>query len=372
MTGSSPRSQAQAAAYGSVPTRGSITRQYGTQIGNAENFTKALIGLLQQGPQVGSAYNSAIASQGTVNNAAAQRIAAITGQAPQTLGSQAAVGGMGDSSMGALLARQGAAKAYGAKLPAVAASQGQLARHTLVTAENQALQARQDAYRQSYVSALAQARQNKFSQNLALQQLGLQKQQFQESKRQFNAGQAYRYAALNENRNQFSQSQALQYQEFQQKLKSDLQSGSGAGGKGGLAGLTRNEISGLQSKAYGYVNDTATLHGVPIQVAIRNLQAQGIPRAIAVYTAAEAYGNMTAPAQADFKGVKSVRQPDGTYKNVSTYNGLGYQQALRAYHSSLGSFRQWVRQKQWNKLLGTNRGQGLNPKQRRTQEGRPS
>src|SRR5205085_11946302 len=122
----------------------------------------------------------AVANQGVVDNAAAQRMAAIPGQAPQTLGSQAAVGAMGASAMSHLLANQGAARAYGAQLPTIAASRGQLARQTLVNAENQALQQRADAYRQSYVSALSQARQNKFSQNLALQQLGLQKQQFRE------------------------------------------------------------------------------------------------------------------------------------------------------------------------------------------------
>src|SRR5437660_1422736 len=126
MTGTSPKAQAAAAAYGSVPTRGSITRQYGTQIGNAESFTKALVGLLQQGPSVGAAYNGAVANQGVVDNAAAQRIAAITGQAPQTLGSQAAVGAMGASAMSHLLANQGAARAYGAQLPTIAASRGQL------------------------------------------------------------------------------------------------------------------------------------------------------------------------------------------------------------------------------------------------------
>jgi hypothetical protein len=88
--------------------------------------------------------------------------------------------------------------------------------------------------------------------------------------------------------------------------------------------------------------------------------AQGIPRSIAVYEAQEGYATMTAPTQAEFG------------KGTANYNGLGYQQALRAYHTALGSFRKWVNQRQYRKTISQQKGQGTNPGNQRTKEGRPS
>jgi len=355
--------QAQAAAGAAVPTRQSIMHQYGQSIGDVSGFTRALMGLLNQGPAVGAGYTPAIAAQQGVTNAAAQRIAAVTGQTPTAAGSAAAVGGLGDSATSHLIANQASARAYGAQLPHVAAARGALAQTGLINARNQALTQRQQDYRSALTQALDQARQNALSLSVATGNFQNQRAQLAEQQRQFNANQAYRYTALQENAKQFQQSQALQFQEFQSRLRASM-TGKGGGG-GGLAGFTPNEISSLRNRAYGYANDTAVVHGVPIGTAIRNLQAQGIPHAIAVYEASQAYSSMTKPGKGEFQTVKSVRQSDGSYKNVTMFNKLGYQQALRAYQASLRSFIHWVNQRQW-------RSQGLSPGNQRTREGRPS
>jgi hypothetical protein len=191
---------------------------------------------------------------------------------------------------------------------------------------------------------------------------GLQKRQMSLQQRQFNATQAYNYASLRQNAQQFRATQTQNWIMHMQDLRSKINSGSAPG----LAGYTPSEISGLQKRGNAYVQNTAVIHGVPIQTAIRNLMAQGIPRSIAVYEAQEGYATMTAPTQAEFG--KGTVNKDGT----SAYNGLGYQQALRAYHTALGSFRKWVNQRQYRRTLGQQKGQGTNPGNQRTKEGRPS
>jgi hypothetical protein len=209
---------------------------------------------------------------------------------------------------------------------------------------------------------LQQARQNAEAMREFNVNTGLQKRQMSIQQRQFAAGQAYQYAALRQNQNQFQQSQAQAWQEHLMSLRASLQNGSAPG----LARFTPNEIAGLQKRGNDYVQNTAVIHGLPIQTTIRNLMAQGIPRSIAVYEAQEGYATMTAPTQAEFG--KGTVNKDGT----SAYNGLGYQQALRAYHVALGSFRKWVNQRQYRRTISQQKGQGTNPGNQRTKEGRPS
>jgi hypothetical protein len=355
-----PKQQAAAAAQAAVPTKGSINRQYGTEIGDVEGFTTALAHLLQTGPSAQGAYQSALGAQQGID-AAAQHALGVSGT-PYAAGSQAAAAGLGTSALSALNARGAAAGAYGATLPHVAAARGTLGVQSLLTAKNQAMQTRNESYAQAFQQALQQARQNAEAMREFNVNSRLQNRQLNAQIQQNRADNQYRYAALQQNQNQFNRSQALSFQEFQARLRASLQSGSGSG----LSGYTPNEISSLQRRGSDYVQNTATLHGVPIQTAIRNLMAQGIPRTIAIYEANEGYANMTAPTQDTFRGVKSVRQPDGTYKNVRTYNGLGYQQALAAYHTALGSFRQWLARRRYRQnVLPTQRSQGTAPGQGR-------
>jgi hypothetical protein len=351
MAGPSPRKQAAAAAQAAVPTKRSINRQYGTEIGDVENFTTALAHLLQQGPSAQGAYNTAIQGQQGID-AAAQHALGVTGT-PYAAGSQAALGGMGASALSALNARGAAAGAYGATLPHVAAARGTLGVQSLETARGEAIKQRNESYSQAFQQALQQARQNAEAMREFNVNTGLQRRQMSIQQRQFAAGQAYQYAALRQNQNQFQQSQSQQFAEYQMGLRAKLASGSAPG----LARFTPNEIAGLQKRGNDYVQNTAVIHGLPITTTIRNLMAQGIPRSIAVYEAQEGYATMTAPTQAEFG------------KGTANYNGLGYQQALRAYHTALGSFRKWVNQRQFSKQL---KSQGLGPGNQRTKEGRPS
>jgi hypothetical protein len=86
MAAPSPRKQAAAAAQAAVPTKRSINRQYGTEIGDVENFTTALAHLLQQGPSAQGAYNTAIQGQQGID-AAAQHALGVTGT-PYAAGSR--------------------------------------------------------------------------------------------------------------------------------------------------------------------------------------------------------------------------------------------------------------------------------------------
>jgi Skp family chaperone for outer membrane proteins len=355
-----PRKEAAAAAQAAVPTKGSINRQYGQSISDVEGFTTALAHLLQQGPSAQGAYQSAIQGQQGID-AAAQHALGATGT-PYAAGSQAAAAGLGTSALSALNARGAAAGAYGATLPHVAAARGTLGVQSLETARNQALQQRSESYSQAFQQALQQARQNAEAMREFNVNTGIQKQQMSIQQRQFAAGQAYQYAALRQNQNQFQQSQAQAWQEHLMSLRASLQNGSAPG----LARFTPNEIAGLQKRGNDYVQNTAVIHGLPIQTTIRNLMAQGIPRSIAVYEAQEGYATMTAPTQAEFG--KGTVNKNGT----SAYNGLGYQQALRAYHVALGSFRKWVNQRQYRRTISQQKGQGTNPGNQRTKEGRPS
>jgi hypothetical protein len=306
-----PRKEAAAAAQAAVPTKGSINRQYGQSISDVEGFTTALAHLLQQGPSAQGAYQSAIQGQQGID-AAAQHALGVTGT-PYAAGSQAAAAGLGTSALSALNARGAAAGAYGATLPHVAAARGTLGVQSLETARNQALQQRSESYSQAFQQALQQARQNAEAMREFNVNTGIQKQQMSIQQRQFAAGQAYQYAALRQNQNQFQQSQAQAWQEHLMSLRASLQNGSAPG----LARFTPNE-------------------------------------------AQEGYATMTAPTQAEFG------------KGTANYNGLGYQQALRAYHTALGSFRKWVNQRQYRKTISQQKGQGTNPGNQRTQEGRPS
>jgi hypothetical protein len=352
-----PRNQAAAAAQAAVPTKRSINQQYGQSISDVEGFTTALAHLLQNGPSAQGAYNTAIQGQQGID-AAAQHALGVTGT-PYAAGSQAAAAGLGTSALSALNARGAAAGAYGAALPHVAAARGTLGVQSLETAKNQAIQQRNESYSQAFQQALQQARQNAEAMREFNVNSGLQNRQLNAQIQQNRADNQYRYQALAQNQNQFNRSQALSFQEFQAKLRASLQSGSASG----VAGYTPSEISGLQKRGSDYVQNTAVIHGLPIQTTIKNLMAQGIPRTIAVYEAQEGYATMTAPTQAEFG--KGTVDKNGN----PAYNGLGYQQALRAYHTALGSFRKWVNQRQFNKQI---KSQGLGPGNQRTKEGRPS
>lgn len=358
MAKQTPAQQAAAAAYAATPTPGSINRQYQQSENNVMGFGTALAQLLHSMPGAGAGYADAIQRQSGIDSAAQNALAA-TGT-PYAAGSGAAVAGMGSSALSALNANAAAANSYSAKQPGIAAGRAQYGVQSLETGRQNALQQRGDEYRQAYTSALAQARQQAEAIREFNQNMGLQNRQLNAQIAQNQADTRYRYAALAQNQNQFRSSQAQQFQEYMLGLRQKVASGSAPG----LQGFTPNEIASLQRRGSDYIQNTAVIHGLRIQTAIRNLMAQGIPRSIAIYEAQEGYATMTAPRQAEFKGTDS--------QGNRTYNGLGYQQALQAYHAALGSFRKWVNQRQYQRTLSQQKGQGTNPGNRRTQEGRSS
>jgi hypothetical protein len=73
-------------------------------------------------------------------------------------GSAAAVGGMGDSALGSLNAKRGAAIQYQRLLPGIAAARGELANSSLLSQQHTALQQRDQQFHSAYMQALQQLR----------------------------------------------------------------------------------------------------------------------------------------------------------------------------------------------------------------------
>jgi chromosome segregation and condensation protein ScpB len=336
--------QATQAAGAAVPTVGSVNRQYNQSEGDVEGFTKALARILQTGPSPGAGYTSAISQQQGIDSAAANQLAGIGG--PFAAGSAAAVGGLGRSALSSLAAQGAAASSYGAKMPGVAAARGQFGVQSLENARHSALQTRQEDYRSAYLQALQQARSNIFNQKMALRQFGLSKQQLAFSESQAAQNNAYRYAALAQNQNQFKSSQAQQFQEYLANLRGKVSSGSA----GGLAGFTPSEISQLQKRGAAAA-DTQVLHGVPLAVAIRNLQAQGVPRSIALAEVQNSYAQATRPTKDEFTSKAGTPQ--------ATFNQAGYQAALRAYTTVVKSLQSWVNLRKWRQAQSYGAGRDM-------------
>jgi hypothetical protein len=164
-------------ASASVPTTGSIRRQYRQASGDVAGFTKALVDLLKaQSVAPGGAYADSIAQERGVNEAAQARLGA--------LGPEYAVsaGASGDTQLSHLLAGQASAGEYGARQPGIAASRGVLSQLGLTNAQSEALKQRREALRSAFVQAYDQVR----SQALAEASFGLSAAQFQEGTREFN------------------------------------------------------------------------------------------------------------------------------------------------------------------------------------------
>lgn len=330
-----PKEQAAQAAQAAVPTKGSINRQYGQSISDVEGFTTALARLLGGMPSAQGAYNTAISQQQGIDSAAQAALRA-TGT-PYAAGSGAAVAGLGTSALSNLNARGAAAGAYAATLPHVAAARGTLGVQSLETARQNALQTRNEDYRQAYLSALAQARQNAVQQRQFEQSFGLQKANltgYLNGKPTLAEQQI-----LSENRRYFAN---LRTERLIASLKygsggSTLTQGSVLNGTGltKATGLTAGEVNvqvakadsilqpALKTKAtaiYGYQNPQTgkitqvepagskfprvvigyrniptggggdpVSSGVPFAVALRELGNQGIPAPIAFYAAARLY-----------------------------------------------------------------------------------
>lgn len=289
------QAEALALARSAVPTRRSITRQYGRQIQSTQGFTEALAHLLGQA-NPGAGYDTALSQQQGVDAAAQQRLAALGGQ--YGAGSAAAVGGIGDSALSSLIARGAAAKNYAAQLPQVAAARGQLYRSGLVKDENAALQQRAEDLRSSYAQAIQQVQQNALARSVAAANITNQRGQL-----------ALQSAALNERAGEFAQTQAERQREFAVehnpaylKFVAGLQNQTSGTGPNGQApiweryGLTANEWQGKQSDTYSNSVEAAK-RNIPFQTVIQTAIARGIPPPIAILTASRVYaGYKGAPA----------------------------------------------------------------------------
>lgn len=325
--------QAAQLAHGAVPTRRSIRRQYALPIQANRGFTEALIHLLQGGGgAVSSGYDSAITNQQAFDQAAASRLAGLGG--PDAAGSAAAVAGLGGSALSSLNAQAAAAKNYAGQLPAVAASRGQLMNAQLLQQRNQALTQRNEDYR----SALQQALQN-------VQQNALAMSSLRSSNMNAAADRALQLQSMAQSNAQFQQEQARLNKEFAFEhspkwlaMQAQIQAAANgnSAGAGPLAQYTPGQIAGFQKQASGTLNDPATglLSGggqSPGQ-AIRNLQAAGIPRQIAMAEAINAYRNLTPPPAA-FKKTHPAQ----------------YRAAFAAYTKTVRGFRTWLATKAWKK-----------------------
>lgn len=308
--------QAAAAAGAAVPTRGSIMQQYGQGLQDTSAFTRALISLLRSGPNAGAGYMQAEQAQNAIDSAAANRLAALG--SPYSAGSAAALQGMGNSALSGLLSRGAAASAYGAKMPGVAAARGALAQQGLITARNQALTQRNQAYTQAYQQARQQALQNALAYSTALgnynlnnQKLAQQQAQFQaqlgEQAREFNLSNAYRYASLAASARTDTGSGAtiakalgLTQNEFMGSVSKAIQSLSGT-----PADMARVPVYGPNGKVIGYNlkpvggsgSPSALDAGVPFAQAIQTLITHdGTDPRIALYAATRIYqGAQNAP-----------------------------------------------------------------------------
>lgn len=328
--------QAANLASGAVPTRGSIRRQYALPLQSNRGFTEALIHLLQQGGGgVSSGFDSAIASQQGIDQAAAQRLAALGG--PYGAGSAAAVGGMGGSALSSLVAQGAAAKNYASQIPAVAASRGQQMNAQLLQQRNQAITQRNEDYR----SALQQALQT-------VQQNALAMSSLRSSNKNANLDRALQAQSMAQSQSQFEAQQAEQMREFNidhspafLKFQAGLQqqvsaAANGSGGSGNpLSQYTPGQIAGFQKDAQASI--TAGIHqGVPIQSAIRSLITAGTPKQIAVWEASRIYQDAATskPDKANFSSPKT------------------YQRVFSAWSQANRSYRAWVAKKYWRRYKG--------------------
>ncbi len=334
----SPIKQAQAAANAAVQTRGSINQQYGQSIQDATGFTRALMSLLNGMPGAAAGYAPAIAQQTAIGNAAAGRIAAVTGGMPTSASSGAAVGGLADSALSHLVANQAAAKTMQSQLPYAAAARGALADQSLITARNQALQQRNQQYSQAFQSALSQARQQAEVMREFGINTGLRQQQIQLQAQNQAQNNAYRYAALAQNQSQFKQAQAQHWQETLARLQASIHAGSAPG----LAGLSPSQVASYEKQGSSY-SQSAILHGLPIQIAIRNMVAQNIPRSVAMVQAQLEYANASKPTKNEFT------MHAGT--SNATFNKNGYNAALRSYQKVMASFASWINNQKFRAAL---------------------
>lgn len=316
-SGKAIRRQAAALAQASVPTRRSITQPYNQSIGDTTAFTTALMHLLGQSTP-GAGYDAAIAQQQGIGQAAAARLQSLGGA--YGAGSAAAVGGLGDSALSSLVARGAAAKSYGASLPAVAGARGQLFQQGLIKDRQAALQNRGDALRSAFTQALDTVQQQALARSTALASIQQNNRAFRENQRQFNLNFGFQQQQAAQQQANFAYEHSPQWLAMQAQIQA---AASGTGG-GALSQYTPGQIAGFQKSGYSYANDTATLHGVPINQAIRNMIAQGIPRQIAVAEAANAYKSMTKPTLADVGGDKNALKA-----------------ATAAYNRALQSFKMW-------------------------------
>lgn len=303
----------QAAVYANtaVPTVGSINSQYGRSEGDVHGFTNALIQILQRGG-TSDPYAGAVASQTGANNAAIQRLtnlgspnapgSAMAGN-PYAAGSAAAIGGMGDSALGALNQQRGAAIQYQRQLPGIAASRGELANSALLSDQHQALQQRAQQYQSAYMQSLQQLRdyalqrgQLNLSAKTEADNVAARNASLAETQREFGITNAYRYAALavSAKSSGTANKLGLTPSELQTQIGSASKLLAGSQPEQARIPIYNNanppRIIGYNNTTVGGTgNPSAVEAGVPFQTAVNLLIQQGVNPKVAILAASREY-----------------------------------------------------------------------------------
>lgn len=179
------QAQALQLARASVPTMGSINRQFRRSETDMQGFTKALVSILRgDANRVSSGYSGAIKQQEALDTQAAKSLGAKVGPEYDAAADTALA--RGSTAVGSLIAKQAGQGALAQRQPGFAAGRGWLARMGLEQQRQDALANRSDALRQSFTQAYQQVQSNAFNQAMGLAQLGLSERQLRESRREFN------------------------------------------------------------------------------------------------------------------------------------------------------------------------------------------
>jgi hypothetical protein len=243
------RRQAALLAGASLPSEGSINRQYGAQLNDVRGFTQALVGLLRDaGPDAGAAYDPAIAQQRGINTAAQARLAEF-GPEYANLGAATAEG-----PLSGLLERQAASQSYASRQPGIAARAGALQGQGVLSARQEALTARGEQFHQALPGLFYQLQQNAQGQANTNRQFSFEQAQAREQRRQFDVE--------------------------QQRLRDQFAAEQSAAAARGTSRWTPTQINNFAKQANQGASSAAD-HGVGPQQFIREAVDNGIPRWVA-------------------------------------------------------------------------------------------
>lgn len=338
------RREAKNIARASAPTVRSIERPFNRQTQSAKDFMAAVMGALQQtSGGVGSAYDSALAQQQAVSQAAQTRLGGL-GLGDTGAGVQAATGALGDSAASQLISNAASAKTYAAQLPSIAAGSAAVGIEGIRKQMQDALANRRDQVRQAYFPALSEVQgqalqragfnqsTDQFRQNMRLQQaqmaqsasqfnqsFGLQQQQYGEGVREFNIQQA-----ASAHQNAFSN--RLARSQFKAQYGYDPVSGKTSGA--GLGPMSQYSPAQLAEIAKASAPQLAPSHSVRTTQRDKNGRTVGS-------TSLVIHQNPPAFSGQDFSMTVQEMMKNGVPANVAYYQAQQLYQNLGNVHSAM-------------------------------------